>query len=644
MTGQAVAQSQFLTILSREEAWSRWTAALSPKPLGIERVSLSAAFGRISAEPVASPIDNPPFDRSGVDGFAVRSADTATASESQPVRLRLNAETIACGHAPRFEVTPGTATTIATGAPLPRGADAVVMVEWTDPEGDGVLVRRPVAPGSFVGFAASDIACGETLLRAGKQIGSREIAMLAACGVAQVAVWRRPRVAVISTGDELVAAGEPLGPGSIYDSNGPAVAAALIENGCEPVLLPALPDDAARIEAALAPALAGSDALVISAGTSKGAGDLTYKLIDALGAPGIIAHGVALKPGKPLCLAVCRGKPVVALPGFPTSAMFTFHDMVAPVLRVLAGLPARAETAIQAELAADLSSELGRREFVMVALLPGDGAPRAFPTGKGSGAVTSFTQADGFVAVDALEEHVPAGASVSVTPFGAAEVQPPDLTIVGSHCVGLETVVGRLEAEGLKVRIIAVGSQGGLRALARREADLAPMHLFDARSGQFNAPFLAPDMRLIAGWQRTQGMVHRHGDVRFAGKTPEQAIADALADPACLMVNRNAGAGTRILIDRLLGGKRPPGYANAPRSHNAVAATIAQGRADWGVAIAQAAAAYRLSFIPVGPEHFDFAVAASPRNAEAIAAFEAALRHGETMRAIEALGFGLRRG
>ncbi|PZU89734.1 MAG: molybdopterin biosynthesis protein [Chelatococcus sp.] len=621
-----VVQEQFLKVLGREEAIERFRSALVLKPLGQEMVSLEALVGRVLAETVTAPVDTPPFDRSVVDGFAVRAQDVSTAGELQPSWLALNAETIACGTEPRLEVSAGTATPIATGGPMPRGADAVVMIEHTRFEdGRGLAVTRAVAPGQNVAFAGSDIARGETLLRRGSQIGSREIGMLAAVGAAVAPVWRKPRVAVISTGDELVAPGQPLRPAAIYDSNGPIVAAALEENGCVAIRYGAIPDDADRLAAAIEEAHRGCDAVILSGGTSKGAGDLTYRIVERLGQPGIVAHGVALKPGKPLCLAVCDGKPVVILPGFPTSAMFTFHDIVAPVLRILAGLPERPDIHVQARVPARIPSDLGRTEFVMVALAEDAAGKVAFPIGKGSGAVTAFSQADGFLSIDALSESLPAEASVDVTLF-APHIAVPDLSIVGSHCIGLDAVISRLADLGLTARSLALGSLGGLAALRRGECDITPIHLLDTATGEYNRSYLTGTMRLIPGWRRMQGVVYRPGDPRFETlATPQAAIAAALADPGCLMVNRNQGAGTRVIIDQLLAGARPAGYWNQPRSHNAVVAAVAQGRADWGVSIAPAAKAAGLAFLPLAEEHYDFAVSAEPRSPGAIEAFEAAL-------------------
>lgn len=632
-------QKQFLTILSREEALARFEAALFPWSVPTEKWSLAEALGLALAEDVAAQVDIPPFDRSNVDGFAVRAADLVAASDLQPVRLMLNRETIACGSVPQLAVLPGTATAIATGGPLPRGADAIVMVEYTQPAGGGAIeVRRAVSPGQFVSTAGSDMARGEVVLRAGSVIGAREIGILAACGTPQVTVARKLRVAVLSTGDELVQPGEPLQPAGIYDANGPIVSAAVTENGGEAHFLGAFPDDEARLETAMREALASHDVLILSGGTSKGAGDVSYRIIGRLGKPGIIAHGVALKPGKPLCLAVCGGKPVIILPGFPTSAMFTFHDMVVPILRRMAGLPPRVDAQTSAQLPFRVPSELGRTEFVMVSLVQGRDGLMAYATGKGSGAITAFAQADGFIRIDAFADHLPAGAQVPVTLF-TPQVRVPDLVVIGSHCTGLDLVVGKIARQGISVRSLAVGSLGGLAAAKRCECDLAPIHLFDPQTQVYNTPFLSEGIELVPGWRRIQGIVFRRGDARFEGRNAPEAVEAALADPECMMVNRNQGAGTRILIDQLLGQTRPDGYWNQPRSHNAVAAAVVQKRADWGVTIGPVARAAGLGFIPLTQEHFDFALVTDRKERVAVQAFLAALLSPDMQDALERAGF-----
>jgi putative molybdopterin biosynthesis protein len=636
---RAARQEQFLEVVSAEEARARFMRRIDLAPLPGETVGLAEALGRVLAADVAAPIDVPPFDRANVDGFALRSADTTGASDGAPRRLRLNGEVIICGHPPALEVAVGSATTIATGGMIPRRADAVVMIEHTDLIDEGAApaidVRRAVAPGQFISYAGSDIARGETVLRRKTLLSSREIGMLAACGLAEIDVVRKPKVAVLSTGDELAAPGIALASARVYDSNGAIIAAAVTEAGGEPVPFGAFPDDEAALERAVRAALAACDLVVLSGGTSKGAGDLSHRIVSKLGE--VLVHGVALKPGKPLCLAAIDGKPLAVLPGFPTSAIFTFHAFVAPVIRARAGLAAQATRSIEAQVPVRIASELGRKEFVLVALAPGEDAPVAFPTAKGSGAVTSFSQADGFLEIDALAAALDAGSRARVTLIGQTAAMP-DLVVMGSHCIALDVVLGALGERGFAARTIAVGSMGGVAAAERGECDLAPVHLVDPATGRYNVHLLRPGLALVKGWQRMQGFMHRRDDARFAGCSAADAIKAALGDPDCLMVNRNAGAGTRVLIDRLLDGARPPGYSNQPRSHNAVAAAVAQGRADWGIAIESVARLYGLAFLPIAPEDYDFLVVESRRERAGLAAFLEALRDETVREKIRALG------
>lgn len=726
-------QEQFLQVVDREEAQRRFRSALNLQPRGEEWVALEEALGRILSQDITAPIDVPGFDRANVDGFAVRAADTFGAEETNPVRLRWTGEVILPGRLPQRPLTPGSASVIATGAMLPRGADAVVMVEFTNwessaetakpgqPDSGTVLVRRAVAPGSNVTMAGTDIGQGEIVLRRGELLTARETAVLAALGIPRVPVFRKPRVAILSTGDELVAPGQPLAPGQIYDSNATMLADAVRENGGEPTLLGILADDPKALRSALQRALEW-DMVLLSGGTSKGAGDLCYRVVAELGPPGILVHGVSLKPGKPLCLAVVGRTPIVILPGFPTSALFTFHEFVAPVLRLWSGLPEQERATLVARLPFRIQSERGRTEYVLVNLvewipLTGSGvetpsetgssnfgsppelsvtppsqqrdqatpgasvretdtrpqslvatplsagaslatvSPRsasdglekesstasavryaAYPLGKGSGSVTAFSRADGFLIIPKECELLEEGEIVTVHLLGR-QLRPADLVVVGSHCVGLDYLLSRLQDQGWRTKLLAVGSSAGLTAARRGECDLAGIHLFDPTTGEYNRPFVTEELVWLSGYGRLQGIAYRRGDARFEGKSVAEAVYAALADPDCILVNRNRGSGTRILIDQLLRGAHPPGYATEARSHHAVAAAIAQGRADWGVCISNVARDHGLGFIPLQQEWFDFVVPRQRWHRPAVVAFRQLLAEPNVRRELENMGF-----
>ncbi|NMM80762.1 molybdopterin biosynthesis protein [Acidovorax sp. SRB_14] len=631
------AQTQFLHVVTRDEAERRFREHLTLKPLGSETVALHAALRRVLAEDVVAPIDVPGFDRSNVDGFALQAADTWGAMEEEARAVALTDESLAPGTVPRREVAAGLATSIATGGMLPRGADAVVMVEHTDVDGGSVQIRRAATAGENVSYAGTDIARGETVLRAGQPLSSREIGVLAALGLAEIRVHRRPRVAIFSTGNEIVAPGAPLPTGAVYDSNAAIIAAAVEELGGEPVRLGVVPDDEAALSAALTKGL-DCDAVVFSGGTSKGEGDLSYRVVAALSDPGIVAHGVALKPGKPVCLAVTDGKPVVILPGFPTSAVFTFHEFLAPVIRAFAGLPREQRTQVPATLPMRVNSERGRTEYLLVGLVPTDEGLAAYPMGKGSGSVTTFSSADGFITIGQHTEILDAGALVQVQLLGEG-LDPADLILIGSHCVGLDWLSGELMRQGIRIKTMSVGSTGGLMAAKRGECDVAGIHLMDPATGEYNRPLLTPALELIPGYGRMQGIVYRPGDVRFEGRNAAAAIAAAIAERGCTMVNRNAGSGTRILIDRLLGDAKPAGYGVQTKSHNAVAVAVAQQRADWGLAIDTVARQYGLGFIPVQEERYDFVVPKARLERAAVKAFIALLQSEAARTALRNLGF-----
>ena len=629
---QSSRQTQFLDVLTRDEAAQRFESALDLRPLGCETVSLLEAAGRVLASQILAEVDVPAFDRSNVDGFAVRSADLQGADEEQLRTLRLTDEILSPGYVPQREITPGLASVIATGGMVPRGADAIVMVEQTEAVDLGgqpaVAISRMISPGGNISSAGSDITRGETVLWAGQLLTARELGVLAALGLDRVPVYRRPRVAIISTGDEIVAPGQPLPTGSVYDSNATILAATVRELGGDPVCLGTVRDDLAQLRTLVEQGLS-YDMLLLSGGTSKGAGDLSYQVVRDLPHPGIVAHGVALKPGKPICLAVTNGKPVVVLPGFPTSAIFTFHEFVAPVLRLLAGRSRVQRRTVPARVPLRINSERGRTEYVLVGLVRGPDGWSAYPMGKGSGSVTTFSGADGFITIPQQTECLDEGERVEVTLLDEA-LEPADLVVIGSHCVGLDLLLGELRGRGYTTRVLTVGSQGGLAAARRGECDIAGVHLYDAASGEYNRPFLTPGIELIPGYSRLQCLVFRPDDARFAGTSLAEALIRAMTDPHCRMINRNSGSGTRSLIDELLSRTDSPadlpGYRVQTKSHNAVAAAITQGRADWGVAIETVARQYGLGSIPIREERYDFLVPESRRDSAVVREFESLLR------------------
>ena len=612
-------------------------------PLENETVALHDALGRVLAADVVAGCDVPAFDRANYDGFALRAADTYGATEESPRRMQLVGETIMTAVVSQVVIQPAMACGIVTGAMLPRGADSVLMIEDADCDDGIVLVRRAVTPGFGVAYAGTDISARETVLRRGERLTSRETGVLAAIGQAEVQVVRRPCVGILSTGDEIIAPGEPIAPGLVYDSNARILADAVRELGALPQVLGIVRDDPSRLRAIVAAALDEYDVVILSGGTSKGAGDISYDVVRDLARPGVIAHGVALKPGKPVCLAAHHGRPVVVLPGFPTSAIFTFHEFLAPVIRQLAGVGADDLRRLPARLAVEVDAEKGRTEYLLVSLMPSeDGQLQkesyvAYPMGKGSGSVTTFSRADGFVTIDRHQEFLEAGAVVSVQLL-APQLRIADLVVIGSHCLGLDYLLGQLQARGWQTKFLAVGSAGGLAAVERGECDIAGVHLLDEKTGQYNSPFLPPKCELWTGYRRRQGVVFRPGDCRFEAKNVSDAITEALSDRECVMVNRNRGSGTRVIIDKLLQNAQPPGYAHQVRNHSAVAAAIAQSRADWGVAMQTAAEQAELAFTPITDESYDFVVPTSRADRLPVLAFRNLLKEPGIRDALRQVG------
>ncbi len=596
------------------------------EPRGVEEVSLLESLGRVLAEDVRAPIDYPPFDRSEVDGYAVRSVDTFGADELNPVKLEL-VGSVSVGEEPRAEVSQHQAVEIATGAPMPRGADAVVMEEFCRKVGNYVEVRRSVAPRENVAIAGSDVAIGELVIPRGTRIGFAEIGVLAALGMDRVKVFTKPRIAVFSTGDELVEPGKPLGSvGRIYDSNRFAIAAFLKELGAEVALGGILSDNVDDVEEAVSRALELNDMVVLSGGTSAGLSDVVYKALERIGE--IVVHGLATKPGKPTVIAISRGKLVVGLPGFPYSAMCIAMYLLKPLVERLCGLELSPRVRIIAKLGRRIWKPIERTLFLPIALRKAGSTYIVYPVPFRSGNVSQLLKADGIAIVKGRAEVIEEGYEVEVELLR----EPGEILVVGSHDIALPEVLrecGYLP----RARLVSVGSLEGLKALAKGLADVAPTHLLDEATGTYNEPFmerlgLKGKAVLVKGWRRRLVLAFAKGNPKGI-----KSFRDLLRNDV-VFVNRNKGSGTRVFIDlklkRLaneLGIKfselisRIRGYTYEVNTHSGVAAAIAQGRADVGVCVEAAAKMYDLDYIPLAWEEYDFAIARDSLDREIVRKF-----------------------
>ena len=375
-----------------------------------ERVPLDRANGRVLAHAVTSPVDVPPFDRAAMDGYAVRAEDTFGASRSEPATLRRVA-TIFTGDTARLPLSAGDCMEIATGAPIPPGADAVVMVEETETAGeDRVRVMTPVFPRQHIGRRAADIAAGQTILRAGQLLNPSRVGAIAAIGAADVEVFARPTVAVISTGNEIVDPGQPLAPGQIHDINRFTLSAIIAEHGGIPVPMRTAADSLEALEGAITSA-AKADVLVFSGGSSVGTRDLVLDAIRQRGQ--VIFHGIAVKPGKPTAFGQIAGRPVLGMPGYPTSCLSNAYILLVPLLRTLAHLPEHQPRRLRLPLARRIVSATGRHQFYTVRIDNGV----AVPAFKASGDITSMSQADGYIEIPTHTDIVSEGDLVDVTLF-----------------------------------------------------------------------------------------------------------------------------------------------------------------------------------------------------------------------------------
>ena len=591
-----VVRKEFRKLVTMDEA-RRIIQRFDIHPNIIER-DIENASGCALAEDVVSGVDVPPFNRASMDGYAVRASDTYSAREDRPVRLKL-VGSIPAGINPDFHINRGEAAEIATGAVMPAGADAVVMVEYTDIDVD-LYVRRPVSINENIMPAGADIMVGERALKKGTLLTARELGVLAAIGKKKIPVCGL-NVGIISTGNELAEPGCELHAGEIYDINSFSLSCSVKECGGTPVRYGTVRDDESGIRKALMEASQNCDIILTSGSTSAGSGDIMYRIIEENGT--VLAHGIDIKPGKPAIIGEIFGKPIFGLPGYPASSLIIFNEFVAPLLRKIIGKKGgRVQT--KATLAARIRSE-GRTQLLPVGIVRG----MAYPIEKGSGAITTLSEADGFIDIPAGVEMLEMGEAVDVTLFGEPETS--DLLFVGSHCLGLDTLA---DLTGLKMRIINAGSSGGLNAIRNGTADIAGVHLLD-ESGVYNIPFLKKfgieDAVIVKGYLREQGLI--------VGRGSNIAKFEDLVNAR--IINRNTGSGTRVITDMKLKEVAEQrgasfeeltnsidGYYTEAKTHSAVAAAVKFGKADAGIGIRPVAELNGLKFIKIADEEYDFVI------------------------------------
>lgn len=408
----------FRKLMTFDEAQRAIQAQFKPIFLGEEEAVLLEAYNRVLNEDIVSTLDIPPFNRSTVDGYAVKANDTVGADENQPATLQVSG-IVNIGEQPNVILTKGGAVEIVTGAPIPEGADAVVMIEDTEREGDELHIFSPAITQENVMKKGSDIKRDATVFKKGQVLGSSEIGVLAALGLTKVKVLKTPIVAVLSTGGEITEPGKALPAGKIYDINSYSLGVAVIESGAKPVYFGVIPDDKAALSKAMQTALASADMLITSGGVSVGPRDYTPQIVDSLGKPGVVVYGIAVKPGKPTTVGFVGDKPIFSLPGHPTSALLIFYLLARPLIQRLGGRPVIGMKMIRALAGSRMFSAKGRRTFVMVKLeFDKECRLIAEPVESGaSGAITTLANADGFVEIPENEQFVDVNQEVAVVLF-----------------------------------------------------------------------------------------------------------------------------------------------------------------------------------------------------------------------------------
>ena len=593
------------------EALSRWLTKLDSegitKPFSGDTVSVPDALGRVTAEAVIARVSSPFYHSSAMDGYAVRFTDTFGASERTPLKLRIGSG----------------AVPVNTGDPMPDGFNAVIMIEDVNiiravSKEHGIITEEyieiisPATPWQHVRIIGEDIVATELILPENQKVRPVDIGAMLAGGHIDVKVRRKPKVIIIPTGDEIVEPGSELKRGDIIEYNSRVLGGLVSEWGGEYGRYRIVPDSLEELQKAILDAYAMGDIIVVNAGSSAGSEDFTAEAIRGLGE--VLLHGINIKPGKPVILGIIKGKPVLGIPGYPVSAYITFNLFVKPIIYKWLGLDINKPETLGTKISRQVASPAGQEEFLRVKVGKVGDTFISTPVSRGAGVLMSLVRADGFIRIPAMSEGIGAGAEIDVELLRSKEEIENTIVCIGSHDNALDLLANILKKRHPKYSLSSahVGSMGGLMALKKGEAHMAGTHLLDEETGEYNVPFIK---RLLGDKKITLiNLVYREQGLLVPKGNPKNIQGfDDLTRSDIVFVNRQSGAGTRLLTDKCLKelGIDPhtvKGYEREEYTHMGVASAVLTGVADTGLAILASARALNLDFIPVAKERYDIAV------------------------------------